>query len=81
MPQNITGKIENIMKIIICTSTVLTIFAGVVWATIDWRIDKKQAPIVKELVFLNCMFRVSLTPEQQQEAESLYRQVSKIGEK
>jgi len=60
---------------------VLTIFAGVVWATIDWRIDKKQAPIVKELVFLNCMFRVSLTPEQQQEAESLYRQVSKIGEK
>ena len=44
-------------------------------------VEKKTAPIVKELVFLNCMFRVSLTSEQQKEAEKLYEQVTKIGEK
>lgn len=44
-------------------------------------VDEKTAPIVKELVFLNCMFRVSLTPEQQKQAEELYKQVTKIGEK
>jgi len=75
------NKIRNICAIIVSSIVILTAASTGCWALIDWRIDKKQEPIVKELVFLNCMFRVSLTPEQQQEAEALFKTVNGVGKK
>lgn len=73
------GKVRSVFAIIVSGIFILCVLSTGCWALIDWRIDKKQEPLLRELVFLNCMFRVSLTLEQQKEAERLFESVDGVG--
>lgn len=70
---------KMITAILVTITLACTVMAGT-WKFIEWRIEKSVTidGIRDELVFLNCMFRVSLTKDQQAEAERLYQQVGGI---
>jgi len=74
-----TKTFKNVLGIIVSLIIIFSTAGICCGFYIDWRIAKKQEPIVRELVFLNCMFRVSLTEEQQKEAEDLFRRIDRIG--
>jgi len=70
-------KIKNYLGIIVAVIIILSAISTAGWALIDWRIEIKQEPIVRELQLINCFLRVSLDSTQQKEAENLYKAVTK----
>jgi len=83
--KEVIDRYRNIILAILATITLMASAYAGVCTVIDSRAetiaDEKDAPLYKELQFLNCMFRVTLTPEQQTEAEQLYKSVTDIGHK
>lgn len=71
-------KTHRILGIIVSLLIIVSAIGVCAGFYVDYRIAKKQEPIVRELVFLNCMMRVSLSKEQQNEAEELFDRIDSV---